>query len=685
MGGFMKKSTIICFLTVFFIACLPLKAGEYKPKKTLKDDISEVTLIKGYKDKHPRLLFNSADISAFKERAENQKILWDNVLTQAGSLNKSLPTSEEVKLGGKYWRIEYVLSGSMAYFVTKDKKFRDGAVKWMVAHCEVDTWGTKFNSNHDLEASWYLYYISLAYDILYNDLSAGERETIEKGLILHAEAIYDYMKTEPKDGYRYDQNHTYIPTIALITAALALDNKVKAASDWLNLGNAVVKRSRYVLGPDGFYYEGYGYWKYAMHWHVRYADMLTRATGEDMFNLPLFKNNYLFALHLSLPASPFSFDISDNGSGANNRPPSSPFAWCAMLYRFAGVFNDGKMKAVADKIAGMSSDANDPGMYFLWYADKVKAAPMEEMPPYHYFSDQDFVGWRSSWEDDATIYLFRSGPPEGHAANSKLKEFKDWIMNAGHVHPDIGSFWIYAKGAYLAVDTGYTANKWTKDHNTILVDGKGQGDDGTYHNERLMPYKKFNEVSIKKQFLSKDYGYASGDISGAYMKGDLGKLSLLRHLVMTKNYLLVFDILSGEKQHEYTWINHSDKEYKKESGYYVTENGKARLLTFTLLPADFKAETGVATVMGGTAPGAGKKEDRGFELTLQTEKAGSTVFLNVLVPLAKEEKNPLSVKGSADKKSVTVEFVWYTGLKEKVTLDLDWAQSEAAGPVIFSK
>ncbi len=680
----MKKCTIIYFLAVFIFTCLPVRAEEYKPKKTLKEDITEVNLVKGYKEQHPRLLFGAGDISLFKQRAKDQKNLWDNVLSQGESLNKSLPASEDIKQGGKYWRIEYVLSGALAYFVTKDKKYKDGAVKWMTAHCEVDTWGTKFNSNHDLEASWYLYYISLAYDILYNELSTAEKETIEKGLILHSQAIYDSMKTAPEGGYRYDQNHTYIPTIALITAALALD-KVKAASDWLNLGNAVVKRSRYVLGSDGFYYEGYGYWKYAMHWHVRYADMLSRATGADMFNLPLFKNNYLFALHLSLPASPFCFDINDIGSGANNRPENISLQWCYMLYRFAGVFNDGKMKAVADRIVAMSSNADDPAMYFLWYADKVKAAPMEEIPPYHYFSDQDFVGWRSSWEEDATIYLFRSGPPEGHAANSKLKEFKDWTMNAGHVHPDIGSFWIYGKGAYLAVDTGYTANKWTKDHNTILVDGMGQGDDGTYHNERGMPYNKFNGVSIKKQFLCKEYGYAAGDISTAYMKGDLGKLALLRQVVMTKNYLVVFDSLSGEKPHEYTWISHSDKEYKKEGGCYVTENGKARLLTFNLLPDNFKAETGIAAVMGGTAPGKGKKEDRGFELTLQAQKAGSTGFLNVLFPLSKAEKDPVSVKGRVDQKSVTVDIVWPESVKETVTLDLNWLQSGTKGPVTFSK
>ena len=680
----MKKLLCVSFVVAFVLGCGFLKAEEYKPGKKLKDDIVDVKLVKGYKDKHPRLLFSDEDLPALKQKSLNNKVLWENVLNQADGLNRSMPTSEEIKDGGKYWRIEWVLSGALAYVITKDNKYKDGAVKWMIAHCNVDTWGTKFNSNHDLEASWYLYYISLAYDILYNDLGTREREAIERGLVLHAKAIYDYTKEEPDGGYRYDQNHTYIPTTALITASLVLGKNVKDSVEWLNLGNAILKRSRYVLGPDGYYYEGYGYWMYAMHWHVRYADMIMRASGEDAYNLAIFKNNYLFALHLSLPDSPYYFVVGDGGKGANARPEKFAYSWNSMLYRFAGVFKDGKMKAVADRIAEAGSDPNDPGMYFLWYADNVKASPVSEIAPYQYFSDSDVITWRSSWEKDATVYWFRSGPPEGHAAASKLNEMKDWIMNAGHVHPDIGAFLMF-KGAYLVVDTGYTANKWTKDHNTILVDGKGQGSDGEYHNERGVSYKKFNDVSIKKEFLCKDYGYAVGDISSAYVRGSLGKLSLQRHIIMRKDYLIVFDDLSGEKPHEYTWISHSDKEYKKDGGLYISENGMAKLLTYTLLPKDLTAETGVATVMAGTAPGKGKKENRGFELKLQSLKTGKTMFLNVLIPLEKTEKIPISVMGSCDGKKVNVDIIWSQSNKEKIVLDLSWGQQAEKGPIVIVK
>ena len=130
--------------------------------------------------------------------------------------------------------------------------------------------------------------------------------------------------------------------------------------------------------------------------------------------------------------------------------------------------------------------------------------------------------------------MFRSGPPEGHKAAKKLEEISDWMLNAGHVHPDIGAFWMHAKGAYLVVDTGYTAKKYTRDHNTILVDGKGQGKDGSYWNERGYPYKRFDDVKVKKVHLQKEYGYALGDFGSAY-PASLGKLSMLFQTILGIN------------------------------------------------------------------------------------------------------------------------------------------------------
>ena len=50
-----------------------------------------------------------------------------------------------------------IFSGAVAYMVTGEKVHRDNAVKWMIAHCAEDVWGTGYGSNVDLHAAWYLY------------------------------------------------------------------------------------------------------------------------------------------------------------------------------------------------------------------------------------------------------------------------------------------------------------------------------------------------------------------------------------------------------------------------------------------------------------------------------------------------------------------------------------------------
>ena len=61
------------------------------------------------------------------------------------------------------------------------------------------------------------------------------------------------------------------------------------------------------------------------------------------------------------------------------------------------------------------------------------------------------------------------------------------------------------------------------------------------------------------------------------------------------------------------------------------------------------------------------------------------MFLNVLIPLEKTEKNPVSVKGSCDGKNVNVDIVWSQSNKEKIVLDLSWDQKMVKGPITIVK
>jgi len=670
----------------------------YTPQPTLADEMArtKITFAPGYLDTRPRLLFGPDDKQALTGSARTNEEIWSRVLRQARSTGKYVPDPETIRTGKQYWRAEYILSGALAWFITGEPVHRDNAVKWMIAHCAEEVWGTGYNENVDLFAAWYLYYISLAYDVLHDTLSETERNAIRAGLISHAEAIYE-SKLPPQQ-FRYDQNHTYIPTTALATAGLALAGETPLAEKWLKLACPLLDRCRYVLGDDGYYYEGTGYWQYAIHWHVRYADLATRAFGGRWHDLPTLRHNWRFALHMSIPGSPFMWDIGDGGSGAAKRPDHRKLAWNHMLYRLAGAHNDGTIRAVGDWLVANSRDADDPAMQLLWVsAAAVEPADLAKLAPYHHFTDHGVVTWRSGWDDDATCYLFKAGPPQGHAATAKLRQMTDWKMNSGHVHPDIGAFWIFAAGEYLAVDTGYTARKRTDDHNTLLVDGRGQGrdvdvggqgDDGYYWIYRDQPYAAFDKVRITKTHLTRGYGYAAGDLAAAYdVTGELGGLSMVRHVVMTREFMVVVDDLAGARPHEYTWLMHTDTPISPvDGGAFESVTGDMRLLTYPLSPDNAAGRIRPTMVFAGTSPGKGSPAQRGYQLELSTPgKVPGTRFITLMLPLAKDQPAPRRVRLSrSDGTEVTIRIHWPNRAPEIVRLNPNWKPGDPAGPADLS-
>lgn len=671
-------------------ATAPSPGDAFVPGATLADDLKtlKVALVEGYAQARPRLLFGAADRAALAAKAKAQPVLWSRVLASAGRLGKEAPDTEEIKTGAHYWRIERVQSGALAYFVTGEKTHLEAAGRWMVAHCKEPVWGVGWGENVDLHASWYLYHISLAYDMLYKDMPEADRKVVRDGLAAHAKAVYESL--DPIGGryqgqFRYDQNHTYIPTVALATTALALMGEEPAAMDWFRRAYAIMRRCRYVLGDDGYYYEGTGYWSYALHWHARYADLISRATGEKAHELPILRENWRMAIQLALPGTPYLYDVGDVGRGAQDgNRRAMGFSQHCFLWGVAGRLRSGESQLAGNRLDAREPETDYPSSAFLWFDPSVTPTKIEDVKPWDHFADHGFVAWRSGWDANATCYLFRSGPPFGHSAAPKLKRLKDWTPNGGHVHPDIGSFWMYARGAYLATDTGYTGEKRTRDHSTLLIDGVGQGMDGTYHNERGYPYERFDQVRIDKTFFCAEYGFASGEIGPAYAEANVGKVGLRRSLLMTRDWMLVVDEMAADAPRRLTWLCQSDVEFKKEGAAFVARGPAAALAVVPIGEVAMKVamtdEMAPTVVAAGTGPGENTPTPRGFHLgRTMKEPAKSIGLLHLLVPLSAADKPP-TVSGFKVDPGFRFTVNWPGKDKpQEVTWDPDW-QSRSPRP-----
>ncbi len=609
---------------------------------TLHEQIAatEIRLRPDYRAARPRLLCGSNDREALRQKARRRPELWEAVLRAGRSATaENVPSAADIEAGRYYWRIERVQSAALAAWLLDDERLAGGATAWMVAHTRVPVWGNAFRPNRDLQAAWNLYHIAVGYDLLHERLNAEERETIRRGLVEHARAIAEGLR-EHEDAISYDQNHTYIPAVALTAAALTLLGEEPEADAWLRLTLALMHRCRYALGEDGYYYEGTGYWSYALHWHVRWAELMEHATGGAWMDVPVLAENWRYALLMTLPGPPHVFDLGDSALWKDATRPTQRLSNATMLWAVAKDRHCPLSQCAGDLLQARFPERDYPAATFLWLDDALAPAALETIAPRHHFRDHDVVAWRSGWGEGDTACLFRCGPPQGHAATAKLRQMRDWRMNSGHVHPDIGAFWMYARGVYLAVDTGYLAEKRTENHNTLLIGGQGQGQDGSYWNDRGIPYERFDRARVLQTRLEDGYGFALGEFSSVYPE-ELGLKSLRRAGVMSRDRLIVLDEMEAAPPQTLTWICQSDVPFERIGpGTFVARHPTAALAVLALGPSKMEGGSRRTVIQAGDAPNRGHPLETIHHLRLEAQPAPTHHLVTVLAAIGPNDPPP---------------------------------------------
>jgi hypothetical protein len=208
----------------------------------------------------------------------------------------------------------------------------------------------------------------------------------------------------------------------------------------------------------------------------------------------------------------------------------------------------------------------------------------------------------------------------------------DWHTEQGHVHPYVNSFILWAHGQYLTGDSGYAGVPMTIEHNTELVDGRGQGNEGKGHDAWAgFPYEQMDKARITHAQLSSDGFDLEGEGAAVY-DTSLGLKRYQRRLTMKEiGKINVNDVVQSTSPHIFTEVLHSDAEINPiaEQKYQTNINDVAlHIHLLSPLGAASKVEQNV--VMGPGRPGSvdrGSLEPRGERLVVSTTKEeASTQF-----------------------------------------------------------
>ena len=599
---------------------------------------------------HPRVYVTEAELKGLRERAHTtQRASWQSVLQNLRALQQAPPPAPAQTRRAQNDVGLAIAEAALAYKIEGGPKTLAAAKQYMDATVSYDIWGYANNKpNVDLAAGHLLYGLGWGYDLLYHELSEAERARYRDKLAKQARLLFEYYKPKPGRSYSYSQNHVFIPMAGLGVAAYALYDEVADAPQWAALARAIYDRVLATYSTDGYYYEGFEYWIFSTPWLMHYLDAHAHATGEDLFDQPGFRQMHLYVAHSLLPDGQYVFDFGDVFEGPLTRAkqgeeykravPGGRFHTnYNLLYRMAARFKSSEAQGVAEWMKRLNHWNAEEFWTLLWYDPALKAAPVEQLPKWHYFRDHEVVYWRSDWTPQATAFAFKCGPPEGHHTTALLKQFPDWHLSSGHAHPDAASFIIYANGKVLTGDAGYAGVPMTAHHNSVLIDGQGQADEGKGHDAfEGYSYERLDQVRMLEAKLEANAAQIRCDATAAYA-GRLGLTSFVRTFTLAQGRFEITDDIAANAPRTFTALLHADEKVEALSGrHFRLRNGDAGLRVEVVAPTDAVTRSEPNDLTAPGPPGAvdkGERQQRGERLAIANAKPATAAQFKVRLSL----------------------------------------------------
>jgi hypothetical protein len=359
----------------------------------------------------------------------------------------------------------------------------------------------------------------------------------------------------------------------LAAAALALRGE-PVAEKWLELALDKFQRSESFRGGDGASQEGIGYWTYGVEYLLKFWQMAADVTGKKPSSV-WWENTAAYRLYLGLPRNAWKedytvVDIADCMRADEYGPDH-------ILYRLAALNRDPHAQWLAGELrrAGVTNSASQ-WLDLLWYDPSLDPKGPAGLPTLRHFDDMGIVSARSGWSGDESLVVFKCGPPAGHFAAGKLVSD---VVGLAHVHPDANHFVIFGCGEWLLRDDGY-AWKDTGQHNTLLVDGKGQMGEGSaaFNSSGA----NVSSINVHPHVIAATSSEAVDRISGdaTVMYPNTASLKrYVRSLYFVKPDVLIVldDIETGEPRRLELRFHTESPCQRKEDGSFLARGSKASL------------------------------------------------------------------------------------------------------------
>lgn len=565
-----------------------------------------------FAQEHPRMYFSKGELENVQTRGNSShKALKDQIV---GYVEKELGSSPAPSRNQSTLRLygSKVYTFAFAYILTGDSRYAELTKDYLLTFASWEYWDTQPDTR-DLALSAMLIGNALAYDWIYDYLNETERLTIRNSLSVQAEKMYQAaIAGSNVSGWNnwwsnsFLQNHTIINRSALGVAGLVLQGEDDSADKYIENARQGWERISALMdgNGDGSWHESTNYGAYAFTNALVYLVNMKKITGTDLIPHKFFSAYGKWRIYNHIPGTIeniVGMGDFENSWGDNSGPHILRFA--------ASEYGDGYAQWMADEIINIRGrytnawQAPEAVLEFFNYNPAVAASSPGSLPKDATFKDLEGVIWRSGWGNDAMIFAFKTGANGGRFAyDSFMANSYPWspasaagqsnLLNLGHDHNDLNSFYLYKNGSWLAPENNEYGKGETSFHNSILINGKGQyaPQDDNWNNYSRSAGR--NDGRLEEVLITPNFNFLSAQASNAYSHIS-GLKSYQRSVFLSsKGYLLMFDVFQSSSSNTYTWVNHFGQSVARDGKWVKGHSNNNQLLGVLPLNENATVESG---------------------------------------------------------------------------------------------
>ena len=402
---------------------------------------------------HPYLLFDTNQLTDLRKKINDFESPWNSSYSSYISNIDEIATTD-INSWDEVQRVESIRKLSLMFAIEGGQGYLE-----KIKEILLDMGNVENSYSKDLQRSFAVQAYSIAYDIIYKNISAIERVEIESFLENHAQPL------SLMDLYS-DNNHRVVDAGGLGLAGLILKNE-----EFIDIATETILTYLYEKNrADGASYEGQSYLAHAYINSIEFMYALNRLGAYNFFNNSRFLSSLDFMAHCLSPLStpPLFEDATTSGlvneillisaSQISNQQLAKEYQW---FWEFRK--NNTNLVGLQNHNYLLSSSPNFRSIVCYNVNNKIEP----EKPIY-----------KSSIYKDSNMAFLRSG----YSPDSLFLSFSSKNYTQSHPHYDENSFELWAYGAWLVINPGYPG--WSnKDHdytisteasNTLLINSKGQ-------------------------------------------------------------------------------------------------------------------------------------------------------------------------------------------------------------------